>query len=466
MKAADVMVSNVITVSPEATVQDVANILMTNRISAVPVVTASGDLVGIISEGDLIRRVETDTDRRRSWWMELLLGRGPLAAEYVKSHSHKVSHLMSRDVITATPDTPLRDIAGLLEKNGIKRVPIVDNGKLVGIVSRANLVQALAAQKNPVAAQPPGDDLAIREAVMVRLDGKFWTKFAPVNVIVRDGIVDIWGISIPIPCGRPSAWRSRRPRGFAASTIISAYSALRPTFRRSAMKASDIMVANVISVPPNASVREVARVLLSNQISAMPVLDELGRLIGIVSEGDLMRRAELDTEHRRSWWLRIFSNKDKEALAVEFMKSHSQNVQDVMTRDVITAAPDTPLREIAAVLEKKHIKRVPIVDEEGKVLGIVSRANLIQALATLREDNEQAGTDDATIRRKVLAQFRSEEWSRYSTLNAMVQGGTVELWGFVGSEAEKEAARVTAELVPGVRAIENNVIVRPIAAGF
>jgi CBS domain-containing protein len=232
------------------------------------------------------------------------------------------------------------------------------------------------------------------------------------------------------------------------------------------MKASDVMVANVISVPPNASVREVARVLLSNQISAVPVLDELGRLIGIVSEGDLMRRAELDTEHRRSWWLRIFSNKDKEALAMEFMKSHSQNVADVMTRDVITAAPDTPLREIAAVLEKNHIKRVPIVDEEGKVIGIVSRANLIQALATLREDNEQAGTDDTTIRQKVMAQFRSEEWSKYSTLNAMVQGGTVELWGFVGSEAEKEAARVTAELVPGVRAIENNVIVRPIAAGF
>jgi CBS domain-containing protein len=232
------------------------------------------------------------------------------------------------------------------------------------------------------------------------------------------------------------------------------------------MKASDVMVANVISIPPNASVREVARVLLANQISAMPVLDELGRLIGIVSEGDLMRRAELDTEHRRSWWLRIFSNKDKEALAIEFMKSHSQNVQDVMTRDVITAAPDTPLREIAAVLEKNHIKRVPIVDEEGKVLGIVSRANLIQALATLHEDNEQVGTDDTTIRQKVMAQFRSEEWSKYSTLNAMVQGGTVELWGFVGSEAEKEAARVTAELVPGVRAIENNVIVRPVAAGF
>jgi CBS domain-containing protein len=194
MKAADVMVSNVITVGPEASVQEVANILLTNRISAVPVVTPSGELVGIISEGDLIRRVETDTDQRRSWWMELLIGRGPLAAEYVKSHSRKVSDLITRDVITARPDTPLRDIAGLLEKNGIKRVPIVENGKLVGIVSRANLVQALAAQKKPTEAQSAADDVSIREAVMARLDGKLWTKFAPVNVIVRDGIVDIWGI--------------------------------------------------------------------------------------------------------------------------------------------------------------------------------------------------------------------------------------------------------------------------------
>jgi CBS domain-containing protein len=194
MKAAEVMVSNVITVSPEASVQDVANILLTNRISAVPVVTAKGELVGIVSEGDLIRRVETDTEHRRSWWIELLIGRGPLATEYVKSHSHKVSDLMSRDVITATPDTPLRDIAGLLEKNGIKRVPIVKNRKLVGIVSRANLVQALAAQKKQVDRDRPVDDLTIREEIMARLDGKLWTKFAPVNVIVRNGVVDLWGI--------------------------------------------------------------------------------------------------------------------------------------------------------------------------------------------------------------------------------------------------------------------------------
>ena len=206
--------------------------------------------------------------------------------------------------------------------------------------------------------------------------------------------------------------------------------------------------------------------MLSNQISAVLVLDDAGRLIGIVSEGDLMRRAELDTEHRRSWWLRMFSGKDKEALAVEYMRAHGRKVEDIMTRDVITAAPAAGLREIAALLEKNHIKRVPIVDEDETVVGIVSRANLIQALATLYEDNDRTETDDSTIRQQVMAQFRSEEWSRYSTLNATVQGGTVQLWGHVGSEAEKEAARVTAELVPGVRAIENNVIVRPVAAGF
>jgi CBS-domain-containing membrane protein len=195
MKAADVMVSNVITVGPEASVQAVANILITNRISAVPVVGKHGELVGIISEGDLIRRIETGTQHCRSWWLELLMGRTPLAAEYIKSHSRKVADVMTSAVITAEPDTPLRDIATLLEKHGIKRVPIVKNKKIIGIVSRANLVQALATKsKEREASSLPIDDLTIREEVMARLDRKLWTKFAPVNVIVRDGNVDLWGI--------------------------------------------------------------------------------------------------------------------------------------------------------------------------------------------------------------------------------------------------------------------------------
>jgi CBS domain-containing protein len=129
MNAADVMVTKVITVGPDACVQDVANMLLTNRISAVPVVDANGKLLGIVSEGDLMRRVEAGTGRRRSWWLSLLTGREPFAAEYVKEHSRRVVDVMTRAVITAKPDTPLRDIANLLERNGIKRVPIVENGR-------------------------------------------------------------------------------------------------------------------------------------------------------------------------------------------------------------------------------------------------------------------------------------------------------------------------------------------------
>jgi CBS-domain-containing membrane protein len=225
------------------------------------------------------------------------------------------------------------------------------------------------------------------------------------------------------------------------------------------MKARDIMVRNVITVGPKTSVREVANILLRNRISAVPVVDEHRQLIGIISEGDLMRRAELETDYRHSWWLKIFARKSNEALAAEYRRSHARRVRDVMTRKVITATPTTSLRNIAALLEKNRIKRVPIVANR-KVVGIVSRANLIQALASLCREIEPSTITDANIRKRVMAQFRSEQWSKHSLLNATVQGGTVKLWGIVDSEAEKEAARVAAEQIAGIQAIENNVIVQ------
>ncbi len=231
------------------------------------------------------------------------------------------------------------------------------------------------------------------------------------------------------------------------------------------MKASDVMATNVITVGPNASVREAANILLANRISALPVVDEYGELVGIISEGDLVRRAELGTERRRSWWLEILVGEGKETLATEYVKSHARRVGDVMTGEVITATPATPLGDIATLLEKNRIKRVPIV-EHGKVVGIVSRANLVQALASLRNETEPETIDDSVIREKVMAQLSSEPSTKFSLLNATVQSGTVELWGVVGSEAEKEAARVAAELVAGVNAVENNVIVRPLVSGF
>lgn len=230
------------------------------------------------------------------------------------------------------------------------------------------------------------------------------------------------------------------------------------------MKAKDIMVMKVITVGPEATVRQAANVLFQNRISALPVVDEHGRLVGMVSEGDLARRVELETDDRRSWWLGIFARKSKENLALEYVKSHARRVKDVMTRRVITAKPATSLRDIAALLEKNRIKRVPIV-AKGRVIGTVSRANLVQALAGLREEDQPGTTSDSMIRKKIMMRLKSERWSKHALLSATVEDGTVKLWGIVDSQAEKEAARVAAEQVRGVLTIENNVIVQPTVGG-
>jgi CBS domain-containing protein len=190
MKAADVMVTNVISIGPNASLQDVARTLLTNRISAVPVVDADGKLLGIVSEGDLMRRVDGGIGRPRSWWLTLLVTQRELAAEYVKEHSRKVADVMTRNVVTAARETPLQEIATFLEQKGIKRVPIVEEGKVVGIVSRANLVQALAS-----AGQPTGtpNDFDLRNSVIMRLEAESWARPCLLNVIVHDGKVDLWG---------------------------------------------------------------------------------------------------------------------------------------------------------------------------------------------------------------------------------------------------------------------------------
>jgi CBS domain-containing protein len=194
MKAADVMVSPVITVGPDATVQDVADILNRNRISAVPVLSQQGKILGIVSEGDLLRRVESGTERHRSWWLALLTSKFKLGDEYVKAHSHKVTDVMTSSVLTVSPDTPLGDIASVLEKNGIKRVPVVTDGKLVGIVSRANLVQAIATIGKTIKTQDAVSDAALREKVIRQLDSLPLAWPALINVIVNDGNIELWGI--------------------------------------------------------------------------------------------------------------------------------------------------------------------------------------------------------------------------------------------------------------------------------
>jgi CBS domain-containing protein len=194
MKAADVMTRNVITVSPEASVREVAGTLLAHHISAVPVVGQSGELLGIVSEGDLMRRAEAETKPRRQWWLELLGSNVTSAADFVRLHSNKVTDVMSPKVVTADPDASLVEVAALLERNGIKRVPIVKDGKVVGIVSRANLVQAWASVPPNIPAATAISDTAIRDAVMSRLKAQSWTGPWPLNVIVHGGVVDLWGL--------------------------------------------------------------------------------------------------------------------------------------------------------------------------------------------------------------------------------------------------------------------------------
>ncbi|MGQ7791305.1 CBS domain-containing protein [Faunimonas sp. B44] len=224
------------------------------------------------------------------------------------------------------------------------------------------------------------------------------------------------------------------------------------------MNAADVMTTDVITVPPDMTVREAADVLLRHRISAVPVVDSTGKLLGILSEGDLVRRHELGTERHRSWWLSVFT--DTASSGYDYVKAHGQRVADVMTRDVVTAEPTTSLAEIASRLERYGVKRLPIV-RDGRVVGIVSRSNLVRALASAPVSVPAAAATDQEIRESVMAHIRAQPWGMPWLANVGVHDGVVEIWGMVNSAEEKRAIRVAAESTPGVRQVTENLMVRP-----
>jgi CBS domain-containing protein len=229
------------------------------------------------------------------------------------------------------------------------------------------------------------------------------------------------------------------------------------------MKAKDIMTTPVLTVGRYATVPEIARIMLERHVSGLPVVDEGMRVLGVVSEGDLVRRTEIGTDQRRrSWWLEFLA--DPADLAREYVKTHGLKARDVMTAPAIAVGEDASLSEIAETLEKHHIKRVPVV-RDGRLVGIVSRANIVQLVAAAKRLDAPVAADDETIRRRVVETLAKQPWARLGTTNITANAGVVEFWGFVDSEEERVASRVAAEAVAGVKKIVDHRALRPMTVG-
>jgi CBS domain-containing protein len=218
------------------------------------------------------------------------------------------------------------------------------------------------------------------------------------------------------------------------------------------MNAKDVMTSKVITVTSGTLVREVASLLLERRISALPVVDG-DRLAGIISEADLLHRYEIGTDCALCgdpWWIRLFS---ADRSPEEYVKAHARYARDIMTRDVVSVGPEAPVAEIATLLEKRRIKRVPVL-EQGQLVGIVSRSDLVRALVSAKREAAQSGPlADEAIRGLLLAELRRQPWWRTDLSNVTVEKGVVTFGGIIQLDNERAAARVAAETVPGVRGV-------------
>lgn len=221
------------------------------------------------------------------------------------------------------------------------------------------------------------------------------------------------------------------------------------------MQAHDVMTPWVATIGVGATVQEAAKLMLERRISALPVVDGKDRVVGIVSEGDLMRRPELGTAARRSWWLGLFADD----AARDYAKTHGAAVRDVMTSPVVSVRRTTALQEVARLMEKHRIKRLPVL-EAGRLVGIVSRADLVRRLATAPAKPASRAVSDRALRRRVLEQLiKSGVDLLY--VNVTVEAGTVHLWGGLRSAEQQKALRAAARAADGARKVEDHSFVMP-----
>lgn len=221
------------------------------------------------------------------------------------------------------------------------------------------------------------------------------------------------------------------------------------------MKVKDVMTSPVVSIEPDSTVSQAVRIMLQRHISGLPVVDSQGRLAGIVTEGDLLRRAETGTERKRPRWLEFLVGPGK--LAEEYTRAHARKVNEVMTADPLTVVEETPLEDVVRLMEKRRIKRVPVVRGQ-EIVGIVSRANLLHALAGVARELKPTEASDQAIREQLLAELKRQSWAPIALIDVVVREGVVELWGTITDERERQAVIVAAENISGVKAVKDQLV--------
>jgi len=221
------------------------------------------------------------------------------------------------------------------------------------------------------------------------------------------------------------------------------------------MKAKDVMTSDVLTVDQDASVLEAVRLMLQRKISGLPVVDASGTLVGMVTEGDFLRRSEMGTERHHPRWIEFFMGAGR--LADEYVHASGRKVRDVMTPEIHAVTEESPLKDVVAMMERHSIKRVPVL--RGRVLaGIITRSNLLRAMAGLTRDVHPASADDKAIRATLLAEMKKQPWAPMAVTDVDVANGVVTLSGVVLDDRQRVALRVAAENIPGVKKVEDHLV--------
>lgn len=229
------------------------------------------------------------------------------------------------------------------------------------------------------------------------------------------------------------------------------------------MRAHQIMTRNVITVLPETPIREAARKMLENRMSGLPVLDASGRLVGIVSESDFLRRSEIGTQQKRPRWLQYLLSPAHSAH--DFIHEHGRKVEDIMTRDPVVAGEDTSLDELVHLMETNGIKRLPVLRDD-RLVGIVTRANLLQAVAGIAREIPDPTADDEHIRDRIIRTLEATDW-RPTGLQVAVRNGVVHLHGIIiNDDSARRAAIVAAENTAGVKEVHDHLCLVDTWSGF